>query len=192
VARALFHIAYWSALVLSAETYAGGGAAASSAPAPSPFERRFQDLAPADQRIFRGVQEGIVEAERARSSSGRWPSAAELGRAGVPPFAPDPIDRARYAWQSVHTGVKTDYIGVPAEGSGRECFFVIIVEPDPGTPDDPLMREDEIHHRLGGGTMIHVTVWMGPPLVDTREAFSLVPVERGYRQVLAAAPGAGR
>src|SRR5262249_19087288 len=134
VARALFHVAYWSALVLSAEHHASLPPEvpldAAATPAASPFERRFQDLAPVDQRIFRAVQEGVVEAERVRSSTGRWPTAEALGRAGVPPFAPDPLDRARYAWQSVQTGLKADYIGVPAAGSGRECFFVILVEPD--------------------------------------------------------------
>lgn len=185
VARALFHVAYWSALVLSAETYAAKDApGASPAPAASPFERRFQDLDAADQRTFRAVQEGMVEAERVRAKAGRWPSASALARAGIPPFAPDPLDRAHYAWQSVETGLKTDYIGVPEAGSGRPCFFVVIVEPEPGTPDNPLAREDEVHRRIRGGPMVHVSVWTGPPLADTREAFSLLPVEQGYRQVV--------
>jgi hypothetical protein len=191
VARALFHVAYWAALLVSAETSASRASPGAVPAAASAFERRFQDLAPADQRIFRSVQEGVLEAERVRSSTGRWPSAEALARAGVPPFAPDPIDRARYAWQSVQTGQKADYIGVPTAGSGRESFFVVIVEPDPGTPNDPLAREDEIHHRLADGSMIHVTVWMGPPLPDTSEAFAVLPVEQGYRQVVATAPPPG-
>jgi hypothetical protein len=188
VVRALFHVAYASALVLSAETYTARAPGAAPASLATPFERRFQDLASEDQRIFRSIQEGVVEAERVRSSSGRWPSADALARAGVPPFAPDPLDRARYAWQSVDAPQKASYLGVPAAGSGRACFFALIVEPDPGTPADPLAREDEIHHRLGDGTMIHVTVWMGPPLPDPRDALATLPVERGYRQVVSAAP----
>jgi hypothetical protein len=187
VARALFHIAYWSALVVSAQTYVPPGAAGATAPAPepSPFERRFQDLPPEGQRLFRSLQEGVVEAERVRSATGRWPTAEALAQKGVPPFAPDPIDRARYAWLSVQTGAKVDYIGTPAAGSGREAFFAVIVEPEPGAPPDPLAKVDEIHHRLDDGTMIHVTVWTGPPLADTSEAFALLPPEKGYRQVLA-------
>jgi hypothetical protein len=46
---------------------------------------------------------------------------------------------------------------------------------------------DETHHRLGDGTMIHATFWMGPPPASTSEAFSLLPAERGYRQVLVGA-----
>ena len=191
VARALFHVAYWSALVLSAETYAPRTAGAAPPAPASPFERRFQDLDPVDQRTFRAVEEGILEAERGRVATQRWPSVAALARDGVPPFAPDPLDRAGYTWQSVQTGLKTDYVGVPVPGSGRACFFVVIVEPEPGTPDDPLAREDEVHRRLAGGPMIHVSVWMGPPVASLREAFSSLPVEDGYRQVVAGTPDLG-
>jgi hypothetical protein len=185
VARALFHIAYWSALAVSAEAHlARPPGAAAAAPLASPFETRFQDLPPEGQRLFRAAQEGVLEAERIRSSSGRWPPVEALARAGVPPFAPDPIDTAGYAWLRVETGTKIDYIGTPRPGSGRQAFYIVLVEPDPGTPVDPFAAVDETHHRLDDGTMIHVTYWMGPPLSDTSEAFSLLPPERGYRQVL--------
>jgi hypothetical protein len=187
VARALFHIVFWSALFVSAQTHAI--ALSGPAPAPSsPFERRFQDLPFDDQRVYRALSEGVVEAERIRSSTGRWPSADALAASGVPPFAPDPLDRAGYAWRSVQTGTKTDYIGTPSAASGRETFFALVVEPDPGTPDDPSQPADEVHHRLGDGTMIHVTIWTGPPLADTREAVGVLPPDKGYRQVLAATP----
>jgi hypothetical protein len=185
VARAVFHVVYWSALVISAQTYGPAGGAAAAAAPPSPFERRFQDLPFADQRIFRSLQEGVAEAERLRSTTGRWPRAEDLARAGIPPFAADPIDRARYAWRSVETGTRVDYIGTPQAGSGRETFFALIAEPEPGTPADPLAPVDEIHHRLGDGAMIHVTIWTGPPLTEASEAVSFLPPEQGYRQVLA-------
>lgn len=188
VARAIFHVLYWSALLVSAETSSAARPQAARAE-PSPYERRFQDLAPADQRLYRSLQEGVTEAERARSTTGRWPSVEELARAGVPPFARDPLDAAGYAWRSVQSGPKVDYIGTPRAGAGRECFFAIVVEPDPGEPIDRSAQVDEVHHRLGDGRMIHVTVWMGPPVVDTSEAFSLLPPERGYRQVMASTPG---
>ncbi len=187
VARALFHIVFWSALVISAQTYAPGTAGAAPSPS-SPFERRFQDLPFSDQRIFREISEGVAEAERMRSTTGRWPTADDLARLSVPPFAPDPLDRAGYAWRSLQTGNKADYIGTPSPASGRETFVVIIAEPDPGTPNDPRQPVDEVHHRLGDGTMIHVTVWTGPPLPDAREAVGVLPVEKGYRQVLAGTP----
>jgi hypothetical protein len=188
VARAVFHVLYWSALVVSAETSAKPQQPSPASVVASPFERRFQDLPASDQRLFRALQEGVVEAERARSATGRWPSVAELAKVGVPPFTRDPLDTDGFTWRFVQTGPKADYIGVPGPGSKREAFFAVIVEPDPGEPTDPLAPVDEVHHRLGDGKMIHVTTWMGPPVSDTSEAFSLLPPEKGYRQVLAAAP----
>jgi hypothetical protein len=188
VLRALFHIAYWSALVVSAQAHASGGAS-EARPEASPFERRFQDLPPPDQRLYRSLQEGVVEAERLRSATGRWPTVAALAEGGVPPFAPDPLDPARYAWRRVETGTKVDYVGTPAPGSGREAIFAVIVEPDPGSPPEPLATPDEIHHRLDDGTMIHVTVWIGPTIATLDEAFALLPPDKGYRQVVA---GTGR
>src|SRR4051812_43961881 len=82
VTRAVFHVVYWTALVVSAETYAPA-ASPPAASAPSPFETRFQDLDPADQRVFRSLREGVMEAERRRSASGRWPSADALAGEGI-------------------------------------------------------------------------------------------------------------
>ena len=185
VARAAFHIVYWSALLVSAQTYDPRGPESVIGGAPSPFERRYQDLDAADQRLFRAVQEGATEAERRRSASGRWPSADELAREGVPPFTADPIDRARYAWSFVRTGTAVNYVGTPAADAGREAFVLLITEPDPGTPQDPLAVEDEVHHRLTDGTMIHVAVWTGPPLGQRSTAVSVLAPDQGYKQVMA-------
>ncbi len=189
VARAVFLVVLWAALAVSAETYRATGAGA--APAVSPFERRFQDLPSADQRLYRSMQEGVLEAERVRSTTGTWPDVGALAAAGVPPFAPDPLDRAGYTWRRIAGAGKVDYVGTPAGDASRDSFFLIVTEPDPGTPNDPLAATDEIHHRLRDGTMIHVTIWTGPPLAErATEAFALLPQEKGYRQVvsMAAAP----
>jgi hypothetical protein len=182
VARAAFHIAYWSALVVSAETYAPSASQAATARAP--FEVAFQDLDPADQRLYRAIREGVAEAERRREAKGSWPSAEDLAREGVPPFAPDPIDRARHAWTFAQRGPLVNYAGTPAAGSGKKTFLVIITEPDPGTKPDPNAVVDDVHHRLADGTMIHVNVWLGPSL-STREAVAVVAAEEGWRQITA-------
>jgi hypothetical protein len=187
VARAAFHIVTWSALVVSAQTHDPAQPAA-AASAPSPFERRMVDLAPEDQRLYRAVREGIVEAERRRSSTGKWPSAADLAREGVPPFAADPIDRAGYTWTFVQTGAAVNYVGTPSVASNasasskRETFIAILTEPDPGTAIDPGAVVDEVHHRLADGTMIHATVWMGPPVAPGPAVTVLAP-DQGYKQI---------
>lgn len=182
VARAAFHIVFWSALVVSAETHDAGQAA--SASAPSPFERRLTELAPEDQRLYRAIREGVLEAERRRSATGRWPSAADLAREGVPPFAPDPIDRARFTWAFARTGTAVNYVGTPSAGAARESFIVIVAEPDPGTAPDPNAQIDEVHHRLADGSMIHVTIWMGPPVDPSSRAVSVLAPDQGYKQIL--------
>lgn len=182
VARAAFHIIFWSALFVSAQTHDPARAAAA---APSPFERRFADLAPADQRLYRAAQEGIAEAERRRSATGRWPTPEDLARDAVPPFAADPIDHAGYTWTMRQTGTATNYVGTPAPASQREAFIILLVEPDPGTAPDPAAQVDEVHHRLTDGTMIHATVWMGPPLA-ARDAVTVLAPDQGYKQVLGA------
>lgn len=188
VARAVFHIVYWSALLISGQAAASGNGTASAPPTLAPLERRFADLEAADQRLFRELREGMAEAEAARSLGGAWPSAAALGTRGVPPFAEDPIDRARYRWTSLSAKTVTNYLGTPDPASGRPTFLVIVTEPDPGTAIDPAATVDEIHHRLGDGTMIHVTVWTGPDLGPLPAPVSVPDLERGFRQIVVRDP----
>jgi hypothetical protein len=178
VLRAAFHIAYFSAFVILGRPDAGGAAATEL-----PFERRFSDLEPSDQRVFRSLQEGLLEAEGERSRSGQWPAVEALAQRGVPPFAPDPIDKARYGWRLLRKGTLVNYIGVPAQESGRRSFVVIITEPGPESPIDPQTPIDELHHRLPDGMMIHVAVWMGPGLEGAREPVPFVSPDDGWQRV---------
>src|SRR5436190_21039908 len=43
-----------------------------------PFQRLVGDAPGTDQRTFRELQEGLLEAERIRAATGRWPEAAVL------------------------------------------------------------------------------------------------------------------
>jgi hypothetical protein len=189
VARAAFHILYWSAILISGQLHGLGSGAAEAAP-PSPFERRFQDLDAPDQRLYQAIREGVAEAEARRSATGEWPSIESLAAEGIPPFAEDPIDKAHYVFKTVKNKTVIDYLGTPAPGSGREAVMVVITEPEPGTAKDPLARVDEVHHRLADGTMIHVTVWMGPLIELPREPLSVLPLEQGWKQILIASTAA--
>ncbi len=184
VGRAIFFLLYASAFVLSAELRA---APAGSEPLVlSSFERRFHDLDAEGQRIFRVLREGVSEAESRRDRRGAWPSVEELASEGIPPFAPDPLDRARYSWVRRTSDAVINYVGTPAPGTGREAVVVLITEPEPGTPIDPLAPVDEVHHRLADGAMLHVSVWMGPPLDadGAREAMRVLPLEKGFKQIV--------
>jgi len=55
-----------------------------------PYQQLIQEASGGEQRIFRELQEGLLEAERMRAATGDWPDVAALAAEGVPPFAPDP------------------------------------------------------------------------------------------------------
>src|SRR6266542_1882762 len=57
-----------------------------------PFQKLVADASSIEQRMFRELQEGLLEAERLRSSNGAWPSPSALADAGGPPFAVDPTE----------------------------------------------------------------------------------------------------
>lgn len=181
--RAAFHILLWSAFLISVQVHAARGSLEKVGQA-SPFERRFQELDAADQRIFRALQEGITEAEALRVARREWPSVELLAQQGIPPFAPDPLDKARYTWTILKSKNIVNYAGTPAPESGRASFLVILIEPEPGAPASPQAQVDETHHRLSDGTMIHATLWMGPRLTALREPVAFVVPEQGFRQIL--------
>jgi hypothetical protein len=178
VGKALFHVGYWSLFVVFAHPRAA------AADAMLPFERRLSDLDAEGQRMVSNIREGVVEAEARRSKTGSWPLPEVLAGAIIPPFAADPLDRAGYQWRLVEGKGAVNYVGVPREGSGKDTFVVVITEPAPGTPPDPQVKEDEIHHRLANGTMIHVGTWTGPRVEASRLPLVAPNPDEGFRQVL--------
>ena len=178
VMKACFHVLFWSAFVILARQETGATAVIPE----SPFDVRFSDMPSPEQRIFRGLQEGLLEAEAIRAKSGQWPTAEALAAEGVPPFAQDPIDKAHFVWRKIQDTTLVNYVGSSA-GRG---FIAIIVEPEPGTASDPRSdpaQEDESHHRLADGTMIHVNVHVGPGLAPDSPPVAFVNPELGWRRV---------
>jgi len=125
-----------------------------------PYQRLIRDASPGEQRVFRELQEGLLEAERIRSQTGHWPDVATLEAEGIPPFAPDPTQKTGYKWSSVRQDWATNYIGVPSDRL-QPAWVLVILEPEPGAPADPAPN-DETHHRLPDGTTLHVSIWNIP------------------------------
>jgi hypothetical protein len=125
-----------------------------------PYQQLIRDASPTDQRIFRELQEGLLEAERMRAETGRWPDVTLLESEGIPPFARDPTRKVDYKWTSVRQEWATNYLGVPSDTSQR-AWVLVILEPEPGAPADPAPN-DETHHRLPDGTTLHVSIWNMP------------------------------
>jgi hypothetical protein len=151
-----------------------------------PFQALIQDRPAVEQRMFRELQEGLLEAESTRVSSGAWPTASSLAAAGIPPFAIDPTARGGpYDWRLTINGAFVNYLGVPRH-AGAPAWLVLVQEPEPGAPPDPA-REDEEHHRLLNGTMLHVSTWVR---ADARVAAGTIraPQAEGWTQLYAVGP----
>ena len=125
-----------------------------------PYQALVRDAPAGEQRVFRELQEGLLEAERIRGTTGRWPDVKALADEGIPPFAPDPTQKARYTWTSVRQDWATNYLGIP-DNSADAAWVLVILEPEPGAAADPAPN-DETHHRLPDGTTLHVSIWTMP------------------------------
>ncbi len=155
-----------------------------------PFQVLVRDRPPTEQRMFRELQEGLLEAETRRTMTGTWPAVSALAADGVPPFALDPTARGgRYDWSLVQSGALVNYLGIPRESSAP-AWLVVIQEPEPGVPPDQTY-EDEEHHRLITGVMLHVSTWARADSgVATRITRS--PQAEGWTQLYAVGPSAVR
>ena len=180
VLRIAFFIVIFSLLAVFRQS----GAPASEQGDLLPYQALFKDLPPADQRLFRQLQEGLVEAENLRAQTGRWPTVEALAGDGVPPFAADPLDREGYTWTLFRAGLNVNYVGTPSPTSGRPQFLLEALEPDLSVPQ-PTARVpvDETHHTLSDGTNLHVRIWMR---ADRRPvtAVAQVPLAEGWTQLL--------
>jgi len=181
VLRAVVHILFWSAALMTASRYhAGASGTVASTGATTPDIALFRDLDPDAQRVFRACLEGLSEAEDGRSRGGEWPTVEQLAARKIPPFAPDPLDKAGYRWKLMRDGALVNYVGTPSS-SDRPSFVISILEPDPSVTPDPQAVTDETHHKLRDGMLLHVGVYAGPRTLTSPMATP--PFEEGWRRV---------
>ena len=150
-----------------------------------PFQALIRDRPPLEQRMFRELQEGLLEAEMRRVDARTWPPPAALAADGIPPFAIDPTAKGAYTWQLLASGLFVNYLGLPLRPDAP-AWLVLVQEPDPKGPPDPA-REDEEHHRLITGEMLHVSTWTrADPRVPVR--IVRTPQGEGWTQLYAVGP----
>jgi hypothetical protein len=153
-----------------------------------PYQTVVQNRPEADQRMFRELQEGLLEAERARSADGVWPDPTVLAEQGIPPFATDPtVKNAVFRWQLLRSGPLVNYLGIP-DRPGVPAWLVLAQEPDPGVPPDQTF-EDEEHNRLLDGTMLHVSTWSYADGLHASGKIVRLPQAEGWTQIYAIGPG---
>jgi hypothetical protein len=151
-----------------------------------PYQVLVGDRPAPDQRMFRELQEGLLEAERIRASSGGWPAPAALAAQAIPPFAPDPTRAVSHTWTVTQHGAFVDYLGKPAV-TGVPAWLLLVQEPEPGAPPDPA-KEDEEHHRLPDGTMLHVSIWTHADGLALPDRFISLPQVEGWTQLRVGPP----
>ena len=148
------------------------------------YQKLFRNLAPQEQRMFRALHEGLLEAENVRSAGGAWPAPAALASQGIPPFAADPIaSREPYTWTLHKEGNLVDYLGLPG-AAHQPAFLLSIQEPTPGAAPDTAPN-DEQHHRLADGEVLHVAVWMHAEGTKLSDTLYRQPESTGWTQLLA-------
>lgn len=140
-----------------------------------------------DQRMFRELRVALIEAENGRSLEGRWPEVRDMADQGIDPFAEDPTRKgAAYRWRLERDGLYVRYVGVP-DREGAPAWLVLIQEPDPTLPAEPLQNDEE-HARLLDGTQIHVSVWCHDAGVRIDTGGVRQPQTAGWVQVFAGGP----
>lgn len=150
-----------------------------------PFQMLKRDLVTADQAMFEALKQSLVDAEGIRSSTGRWPDAPAL--ASLPKTTPGDAGgaAAEYTWQIQNQGVIYHYVGLPAKDASAPAWMIAIKEPEPGVPTDTAPNDEE-HHRLPDGTVLHVSVWTHRFGGQLDPKFLPQPEAGGWTQVLVA------
>ncbi len=148
-----------------------------------PFQVLFRDLPAGEQRMFREMQEGVVEMLATGPSRGDWPSVAALEKQGIPPFAPDVLDKADTQWTLQRDRLLYEYVGIPSADVSAPAFMIMILEPDPqnGEKADPSLVDEE-HQLMPDGRLLHVTYWEHAPPHPSPEV-ALDPSKSGWMQI---------
>lgn len=150
-----------------------------------PFQMLMRDLVGADQAMFTSLKQVLLDAEATRSATGRWPDAPALGSLPAATPGEAAASSARYTWAMQQQGVITHYVGRPAQDPSAPAWMVAIKEPEPGVPTDTAPNDEE-HHRLPDGTVLHVSVWTHRFGGQLDPAFVAAPEAAGWTQVLIA------
>ena len=151
-----------------------------------PFQMLARDLVSADQAMFKALKESLLDAEGMRASTGHWPEAAAL--AGLPrvPLGGDVASTSEvFSWREQTRGVITHYLGLPAQDGSAPAWMIAIREPEPGVPTDTAPNDEE-HHRLPDGTVLHVSIWTHRFGGQVDPAFVPQPEAAGWTQILVA------
>lgn len=124
------------------------------------WQRPVSELTEPQQKFYATLRELLRKAEAERGKSKSWPAPAGIFPEG---------------FSLQQQGIYVNYAG---EREGLR-WLVLFIEPDPRFPAENV-REDDEHHRLSDGTMLHVTVWTQPTSEPRPERVTAFPAAEGW------------
>jgi hypothetical protein len=156
-----------------------------------PFQKSVATLPSDQQRMFRELQVALLEAERLRSQDGKWPDPSRLAGEGIEPFIANPTAKgSAYDWHLVSKSFIVNYLGIP-RSAGSPAWLLLVQEPDPAGPPD-VFQDDQEHHRLIDGTILHVSIWNHADGSRVPVKVLQVPQSEAWIQLYATDPSAIR
>jgi hypothetical protein len=151
-----------------------------------PYQMLLRDLVNSDQAMFGALQRSLLDAETQRTTTGRWPETpALISLPKTTPGGEASLPAAVYSWRRASVGAVTHYLGLPAEDVSAAAWMIVIREPEPGVPTDTAPNDEE-HHRLPDGTVLHVSIWTHRFGGQVDSTFVPQPEAAGWTQVLTA------
>jgi hypothetical protein len=132
-----------------------------------PYQTLVRSLVSSDQATFGDLQKSLLEIEAAR--------------AGVPQGAAP----TSYTWIVGREGLFLNYLAIASDDVSAAAWLIVIQEPDPAAVPDPAQNDEE-HHRLPDGTVLHVSIWMHRFGEQVARDFVRQPQTVGWVQVLMA------
>jgi hypothetical protein len=141
-----------------------------------PYQTLVRNLVSSDQATFGDLQKNLIEIEAARARTGHWPEAGGLQ---------GPAPSSSYRWIGSREGLFLNYLAIPSDDVSAAAWLLVIQEPDPAAVPDPAQNDEE-HHRLPDGTVLHVSIWMHRFGEQVSREFVRQPQTAGWVQVLMA------
>jgi hypothetical protein len=138
-----------------------------------PYQELAATLVGADQALFADLTKQMVDVEAMRAAEGRWPDAGRLK------------SLTGFTWTASREGYFLNYLATPGGDPSAAAWLLVIQEPDPQAPVDPAPN-DETHHRLSDGTVLHVSIWTHRFGGQIDRKFVRQPERSGWTQVLTA------